>query len=55
MSGVGDQARSFVQPVNGENTEGIVAIKGTTLVSVYATLTPASLADIEGLVNTLLG
>jgi hypothetical protein len=55
VSGVGDQARSFSQPLNGgKDNEGVVATKGTTLVAITATATPASLAQIEALVNQLL-
>ena len=55
VSGVGDQARSFSQPLNGgKNNQGLVATKGSTLVSVIATDTPASLAQIEALVQQLL-
>jgi hypothetical protein len=55
VSGVGDQARSFSQPLNGgKNNEGVVATKGRTLVAITATATPASLAQIEALVNQLL-
>ena len=55
VSGVGDQARSFSQPLNGgKDNEGVVATKGSTLVSITATATPASLAQIEALVSQLL-
>lgn len=55
VSGVGDQARSFSQPLNGgKDNEGVVATKGSTLVDITATATPASLAQIEALVNQLL-
>ena len=55
VSGVGDQARSFSQPLNGgKSNEGVVATKGTTLVAITATATPASLAQIEALANQLL-
>jgi hypothetical protein len=55
VSGVGDQARSFSQPLNGgKDNEGVVATKGSTLVSVVATGTPATLSQIEALVNQLL-
>ena len=55
VSGVGDQARSFSQPLNGgKDNEGVVATKGSTLVSIIATGTPASLSQIEALVNQLL-
>jgi hypothetical protein len=55
VSGVGDAARSFSQPLNGgKDNEGVVATKGSTLVYVVATATPASLAQIEALVNQLL-
>jgi hypothetical protein len=55
VSGVGDQARSFSQPLNGgKDNEGVVATKGSTLVDITATATPASLAQIEALVNHLL-
>jgi hypothetical protein len=55
VSGVGDQARSFsVSLGGGKDNEGVVATKGSTLVSIVATATPASLVQIEGLVNQLL-
>ncbi len=55
VSGVGDQARSFLAPLSGgKDNEGVVATKGTTLVAITATDTPASLAQIEALVNQLL-
>jgi len=55
VSGVGDQARSFSQSLaGGKNNEGVVATKGSTLVAITATATPASLAQIEALVNQLL-
>ena len=55
VSGLGDQARSFSQPLaGGKDNEGVVATKGSTLVSITATATPASLAQIEALVNQLL-
>ena len=55
VSGVGDQARSFVQTLGaGKDNEGVVATKGTALVAIVATATPASLAQVEALVNQLL-
>jgi hypothetical protein len=55
VSGVGDQARSFSQSLNaGKDNEGVVATKGSTLVAITATATPASLAQIEALVSQLL-
>jgi hypothetical protein len=55
VSGVGDQARSFRQPLNGgKDNEGVVATKGSTIVAVTATATPASLAQVEALVEQLL-
>ena len=55
VSGVGDQARSFSLSLSGgKDNEGVVATKGTTLVAITATATPASLAQIEALVNQLL-
>jgi hypothetical protein len=55
VSGVGDQARSFSQPLNaGKDNEGVVATKGSSLVNIVATGTPASLAQVEALVNQLL-
>lgn len=54
VSGVGDQARAFSAPLGGgKDNEGVVATKGTTLVAITATSTPASLAQIESLVNQL--
>jgi hypothetical protein len=55
VSGVGDQARSFVQTLGaGRDNEGVVATKGNKLVAITATATPASLAQVEALVNQLL-
>ncbi len=55
VSGVGDQARSFDAPLGGgKDNEGVVATKGSRLVSVGATDTPASLAQVEALVSSLL-
>jgi hypothetical protein len=55
VSGVGDQARSFsVSLGGGKDNEGVVATKGSTLVDVTATDTPASLRQIESLVSQLL-
>lgn len=55
VSGVGDQARSFTAPIGGgRDNEGVVATKGSTLVAIVATATPASLAQVESLVNQLL-
>jgi hypothetical protein len=55
VSGVGDQARAFSQPLNsGKDNEGVVATKGSNLVSIVATATPASLAQVETLVAQLL-
>jgi hypothetical protein len=54
VSGVGDQARSFSQSLGGgKDNEGVVATKGSSLVDITATATPASLAQIEALVNLL--
>jgi hypothetical protein len=55
VPGVGDQARSFHQTLGGgKDNEGVVATKGTTLVAVDATDTPATLGQIESLVSSLL-
>ena len=55
VSGVGDQARSFLQTLGaGKDNEGVVATKGTNLVAITATATPASLAQLEALVSQLL-
>jgi hypothetical protein len=55
VSGLGDQARSFYQTLGGgKNNEGVVAAKGSTIVAITATATPASLTQIEALVNQLL-
>jgi hypothetical protein len=55
VPGVGDQARSFYQTLGGgTDNEGVVATKGSTLVSIDATATPASLNQVEALVNQLL-
>ena len=53
--GVGDEARSFFQSLGaGRNNEGVVAAKGTTVVAIVATYTPATLSQLEALVNSLL-
>jgi hypothetical protein len=55
VSGVGDQARAFQQSLGaGKDNEGLVATKGSNLVSIGATATPASLAQLEALANQLL-
>jgi hypothetical protein len=55
VSGVGDQAFSFsVTLGGGKDNEGVVATKGSTLVDVTATATPASLTQIEALVDQIL-
>jgi hypothetical protein len=55
VSGVGDQARAFSQSLGGgKDNEAVVATKGSTLVSIGATATPASLSQVESLVNSLL-
>lgn len=55
VSGLGDQAQSFSQSLGGgKDNEGVVASKGSTMVDITATDTPATLAQIEALINTLL-
>lgn len=55
VAGVGDQARALsVSLGGGKDNEGVVATKGTTLVAIVATATPATLAQSEALVNQLL-
>lgn len=55
VGGVGDQARSFTVSIGGgRDNEGVVATKGSTLVAITATATPASLSQVEALVNQLL-
>jgi hypothetical protein len=55
VAGVGVQARSFYQSLGGgRDNEGVVATTGRKLVSVTATATPASLAQVEALVQQLL-
>ena len=55
MSGVGDQARSFRADLDGgRDNEGMVATKGSTLVAITATATPATLAQLGALVNQIL-
>ena len=55
VAGVGDQARSFLVSIGGgRDNEGVVATKGRRLVSVVATATPATLAQVETLVRQLL-
>ena len=55
VSGVGDQARSFLVQLNGgKDNEGVVATRGSMLVAITATATPATLTQVEGLVSLLL-
>jgi hypothetical protein len=55
VSGVGDEARSFSVSIGGgKNNEGLVAAKGSTVVAIVATATPATLSQLESLVNSLL-
>jgi hypothetical protein len=55
VSGVGDQARSFLAQLGGgKDNEGVVATQGSTLVDITATSTPATLAQVEALVTQLL-
>lgn len=55
VAGVGDQARSFLQSLGGgRDNEGVVATRGRKLVSITATATPATLAQVEALVTELL-
>jgi hypothetical protein len=55
VSGVGDQARSFSQPIGGGKiNDGVVATKGNTIVAITATATPATLGHVEALVKQLL-
>jgi hypothetical protein len=55
VSGVGDVARSFFEPLGaGRNNEGLVAAKGTNVIAIVATYTPATLSQLEALVNSLL-
>ena len=55
VPGVGDQARSFSVPLGaGKDNEGVVATKGSSLVSIVATATPTSQSQLESLVSQLL-
>jgi len=54
VSGVGDQAFTFSTTLGPGVIEGVVATKGRSLVSIGATYTPATLAQVEALVNSLL-
>jgi len=55
VPGLGDQADSFRQALNGgKDNEGVVAAKGSTIVEVTATDTPATLTQLETLVGSLL-
>jgi hypothetical protein len=55
VSGLGDVARSFVDNLGtGKTNLGVVAAKGTTIVAVVATYTPATLTQVEALVSSLL-
>jgi hypothetical protein len=56
VSGVGDQAVSYDYTFSGSFTaEGVLATKGSNFVAVSATRTPATLSQVEALVNQLLG
>jgi hypothetical protein len=56
VPGVGDQARSFYVTLGGgKDNEGVVATKGSRLVSITATATPATLAQVAALASQLLG
>jgi hypothetical protein len=55
VSGLGDQADAFSQALGGGKVnEGVVASKGSTIVDITATATPATLAQLEAFVATLL-
>jgi len=55
VSGLGDQALAFSQPLSGGlDNEGVVASKGSTIVEITATDTPATLSQIEAFISTLL-
>lgn len=55
VAGVGNQARSLLQSLNGgQDNEGVVATSGSNLVAITATATPASLGQVEALVSQLL-
>jgi len=55
VSGLGDQADAFSQSLGaGNDNEGVVAAKGSTIIDVVATATPASLDQVEALVSSLL-
>ena len=55
VSGLGDQADAFSQSLGaGKDNEGVVAAKGSTIIDVVATATPASLDQVEALVSSLL-
>jgi hypothetical protein len=54
VPGLGDQADSFKQALNGgKDNEGVVATKGSTIVDITATGTPATLTQLETLVGSL--
>ena len=54
VTGLGDQAEAFSQSLSGGATnEGVVASRGSTIVDITATETPATLAQIEALINSL--
>jgi hypothetical protein len=55
VSGVGDSAYSYSYSIGGLTAQGILAVKGSTYVGVYATATTATLDQIKALVNPLLG
>jgi hypothetical protein len=56
VSGVGDQAVTYDYTFSGSFTaEGVLATKGSNFVAISATRTPATLSQVETLVNQLLG
>ena len=55
VPGLGDDARAWRQTLSsGVTNEGVVAVSGSNLVNITATGTPATLAQVEALVRSLL-
>jgi hypothetical protein len=54
VSGVGDQAATYLYTANGRTVEGVLAAQGGNFAGVFTEGTPASLSQIESLVKQLL-
>jgi hypothetical protein len=53
ISGVGAEAWSYSYAVGTEPVEGVVGVKGSSVVGVFCTGLPTTLSQIETLVNQL--